>query len=115
VVNAFRLSHEHDFQLGSLRVVVNEFCQFLINTIVLDWNVDSNSLFEIYDVLLKSSDFNFSILELLKEFQADFVGLENLFLHVDDVIGGLFQLLLKLLLLTLLAPKIFLQRLVFRD
>jgi hypothetical protein len=94
VVNAFRLPHEHDFQLGSLRVVVDEFREFLVNTIMFDWDVDGNSLFEIYDVLLKSSDFNFSILELLKEFQTDFVGLVNLLLHVDNVISGLFQLLL---------------------
>ena len=103
MVNAFRLPHEHDFQLGSLRVVVDEFREFLVNAIMFDWDVDGNSLFEIYDVLLKSSDFNFSILELLKEFQTDFVGLVNLLLHVDNVISGLFQLLLELAFLTLLA------------
>jgi len=103
VVNAFRLPHEHDFQLGSLMVVVDEFREFLVNTIMFDWDVDGNSLFEIYDVLLKSSDFNFSILELLKEFQTDFIGLVNLLLHVDNVISGLFQLLLELRFLTLLA------------
>ena len=94
MVNAFRLPHEHDFQLGPFGVVVDEFREFLINAIMFDRDVDSDSLFEVYDVLLKSSDFNFSILELLKEFQTDFVGLVNLLLHVDDVIGGLFQLLL---------------------
>ena len=80
---------------------------------MFDWDVDSNSLLKIHDVLLECSNLNFGVLELLKEFQADFVGLVNLLFHVDDVVGGLFQLLLELRFLTLLATKISLQRFIF--
>jgi len=44
LVNAFSLSHEHDLELGPLRVVVDELSQLLIDLVVSDWNVNSYSL-----------------------------------------------------------------------
>ena len=69
LVNTFRFSHKHDFQLGSFRVVVDVLGQSLVCNVILDWNINSDPLLQIDDVLLKCLNFDLSILELFQKFQ----------------------------------------------
>ena len=52
-VDTFALTHEHDLELASLRVVVDVFSKPLVNCIFLYWDIDCNTLLEINDVLFK--------------------------------------------------------------
>ena len=64
LVDALGLPHKHDFELGPLGVVVDELSQFFVDLIVLNWDVNCDSLFEVNDVSLECANFNFSILQL---------------------------------------------------
>jgi len=99
LVNTFRLSHEHDLEFGSFWVVVDELGELSVNGIILDWDVNSNSLFQVNDVLLKSFNFNLSILELFQKLKRSLVGLVHFFLQGNDIVGGLVKIVLNLLLL----------------
>jgi len=99
LVNTFRLSHEHDLEFGSFRIVVDELGELSVNGIILDWDVNSNSLFQVNDVLLKSFNFNLSILELFQKLKRSLVGLVDFFLQGNDIVGGLVKIVLNLLLL----------------
>jgi len=99
LVNTFRLSHEHDLEFGSFRIVVDELGELSVNGIILDWDVNSNSLFQVNDVLLKSFNFNLSILELFQKLKRSLVGLVHFFLQGNDIVGGLVKIVLNLLLL----------------
>jgi hypothetical protein len=99
LVNTFRLSHEHDLEFGSFWVVVDELGKLSVNSIILNWNVNSNSLFQVNDVLLKSFNFNLSVLELFQKLKRSLVGLVHFFLERNDVVGGLVKIVLNLLLL----------------
>ena len=99
LVNTFGLSHEHNLEFGSFRVVVDELGELSVNGIILNWDVNSNSLFQVNDVLLKSLNLNLSILELFQKLKGSLVGLVDFFLEGDDVVGGLIKIILNLLLL----------------
>lgn len=66
LVYAFGLAHEHDLQLLSLGVVIDELGEFAIDWVLSYWNVDGNSLLEVNDVLLESVDLQLRIFELLQ-------------------------------------------------
>ena len=99
LVNTFRLSHEHDLEFGSFRVVVNELGKLSVNRIILNWNVNSDSLFQVNDVLLKSLNLNLSILELFQKLKRCLVGLVHFFFEGNNVVGGLVKIVLNLVLL----------------
>jgi len=96
LINTFSLSHEHDLQLCSLRVVVDELSQLFVSGIFLDWNINSNSLLQINNVLLQSFNFNLSILQLLQELQRGLIRFIDLLFELQDVISGIFKLCLEL-------------------
>ena len=95
LINTFALSHEHDLELGSLWVVVDELSKFLICGVSLDWNIHSDSLLEVNDVLLKSLDFNFGIFELFQEFKRSLVSFINFLLKFKNVIRTVKNFLLE--------------------
>ena len=64
MIDALGLPHEHDFELGPLGVVIDELSQFFVDLIVLNWDVNCDSLLEVNNVSLKCANFNFSILQL---------------------------------------------------
>lgn len=64
MIDALGLSHEHDFELGPLGVVIDELSQFFVDLIVLNWDVNCDSLLEVNNVSLECANFNFSILQL---------------------------------------------------
>jgi len=94
LVNTFRFSHEHNLQFGSLRIIVNEFGQLLIDGILLNWDIDSDSLFQIDDILFQCLDFNFGVLKLFQKLQRRLISLVNFFLKLENVIGRMIQLFL---------------------
>ena len=73
LINALTFPHEHNFKLLSLRVVVDELCKFLISWVSFNWNIYCYSLFKINNIVFKSFNFNFWVLELFQEFQWSFV------------------------------------------
>lgn len=95
LVDTLRLSHEHDLELASFGVVVDVLGEASVDGILLDGNVDSDSLLEVNDVLLKRFNFDLSILKLLEKFERSLVGSVDLLLELKDVLGGLVELLLK--------------------
>jgi len=99
LVNALRLTHEHDLEFGSFGVVVDEFSELSVSLILLDWDVYSDSLLEINDVLLQSINLDLSILKLLQKLQGSLVGFVNLLLKLKNVVSGVVELSLKCLLL----------------
>ena len=56
-------------RLLSLRVIVYELSQFLIYWVVPHWNVDSDTLFELHDVILEGLDLNLRIFQLSQQLQ----------------------------------------------
>jgi hypothetical protein len=98
LVDTLALSHEHDLELRSLWVVVDVLSQLLVDDVVLHRDVHSDSLLEVNNVLLKRSNLNLSLLELLEELERNLVALVDLLLHGDDVVSGLIQLHLQLVL-----------------
>lgn len=99
LVDTGGLSHEHDLQLASFGVVVDVLGETLVDIILLDRNVDSDSLLEVNDVLLERFNLDLGILQLLEELKRSLVGSVHLLLEVDDVLGRLIKLLLELGLL----------------
>ena len=67
LIDTLWLSHEHDLELGSLWVIVDELSQLLVNRVFLNWNINSNSLFQVNNVLFKGLNFRFCILQLLQK------------------------------------------------
>ena len=65
-IDALALSHEHDFQLVPVRIVVDELGHLLIDRIILEWNVDCNSCLQVYDVVLESATLKLQLLHLFK-------------------------------------------------
>ena len=92
LVHASRLPHEHDLELGALRIVVDVLSKALVSGILSHGDVDSDSLLQVDDVLLQRLDLNLSVLELLKQLQRGLVGLVDLLLEREDVVGGLLEL-----------------------
>ena len=66
LIDTLSLTHEHNLEFGSLWIVIDELCELLINLVVSDWNINSNSLLQVNDVLLQSLNLNLCLLELLK-------------------------------------------------
>ena len=100
LVDSLGLTHEHDLELGSFRVVIDEFSQLSIDWILLDWDVNSNSLLQVDDVLLEGINFNLSILELLQELKRGLVSLVNFFLKFKNVVSSIVKFSLEILLLS---------------
>ena len=53
LIDSLALTHEHDLQLLSLRVVVDELSQALVDGVVLHWDVHCDALLQLYYVVLK--------------------------------------------------------------
>jgi len=85
LVHAVALTHEHDLQLLSVRVVVDVLSKLLVNRIVLNRDVHGDARLEIDDVLTQSLNFVLAFLHLLKHFELGGLRLVELFLELGDV------------------------------
>lgn len=74
LINSFAFSHEHDLKLASLWVVVDKLSKFLIHWIVLNWDVNCNSLFELNDVVLECFYLDLGVFQLLQQFKGCLIG-----------------------------------------
>jgi hypothetical protein len=116
LIDAFCFSHEHDLELGPLRVVVDELGEFLIRGIFLDWDIDGDSLFQIDDILFQSFNFNFGIFQLFQKLKRCLVGFVNFLFQFEDVIRRVFKFAAEgLLLLQKLLDLLFRSGMVVLD
>ena len=73
LVDTLALSHEHDLELCSLWVVVDELCQLLVDLVLFHRNVHSDTLLKVNNILLESFNLTLRILQLLQQFQRCFI------------------------------------------
>ena len=52
LIDALRLSHEHDLELLLVRIVVDVFSQLRVNRVSLHWYVDRNSLLDVDELFI---------------------------------------------------------------
>ena len=52
-VSSITLTHEHNLQLVSVWVVIDELSHLVVDLITLDWHIDSNSCLKIDNVVSK--------------------------------------------------------------
>ena len=86
------LTHEHDLKLLAVRVVVDVLSQFLVDRVVLDWDVDSDTRLKVDDVLTQLLDLvvglfdlGFVVFHLLKHLKLSVLRLVVLLLELADV------------------------------
>ena len=65
-VNTSTVSHEHYFQLVSIGVVVYKLCHFLVNWIIFDRHINSNSSLQVDNVVPESEIFMLEIPHILE-------------------------------------------------
>ena len=96
-IHTCRLSHEHDFQLGAIRIVIDILCKFLIDITVFYRNVYYDATLQLNDVALESFDLQFSIAKWLQQIKRRLVGLIKLAFECHDIIRRRQDLFRKLL------------------
>ena len=89
LVDTLLLSHEHDLQLITVRVVVDVLCQLLVDHIALLWDVYSDTCLKIDNVLtklltltLQAFDIRLVVLHLTKHVQLLLLWLEEFLLKL---------------------------------
>ena len=87
-INTFGLTHEHDFKLLSIWVVVYVLCQFLIYRISLSRDVDGNSCLQIDYVRFEGINFFLTVFKGLKQIKRLLLGFIALLLNCLDEICG---------------------------
>jgi len=105
LVHTFRLAHEHNLELLSVRVVVDVFSQLLVDHVILDGDVHSDARLQIDDVLAELFgllvgliNLSLVVFHLLEHLQLHCLGLVELFLELGDVGRSTFKLYLELAL-----------------
>jgi len=102
LVDTLTLTHEHDLQLLAVGVVVDVLSNALVDLVVLDWNVHSNTRFQVNDVVTQDIDLGLqvvnatlSLLQLLDQVQRRTLSLIELVLQFMDVCRGSFKIVLE--------------------
>ena len=95
MVDTLALTHEHNLQSLSLRVVVDELSETLVNWVILHWNVHSNALLKLDDVVLKSLIFTLGILEMSKKLKRGLVSLVDFVFKFQDIVRSCLLLTLE--------------------
>ena len=103
LVNTFALTHEHDLELLSVRVVVDVFGKLLVDAIVLDRDVDRDArlqvddvLTELLDLVVGSHDLSLVLLHLLEHLELRGLRLVEFLFKLVDVGGSTLKLNLEL-------------------
>jgi hypothetical protein len=86
LVDALALTEEHNLELLSVWVVVDELSQPLVDCVVLSRDVNCDTLLQLYYVVLESFDFDLCVLELSEQLERCLVGLVDLVLESQDVV-----------------------------
>lgn len=95
LVDTLRLAHKHDLELLAVWVVVDVLSKLLVDRVVLDWNVDSNTRLQVNNVLTQSLDFSFVSLQLFKHFKVVLLRLVEFSLKTRNVLNGSIKMRLK--------------------
>ena len=95
LIDTLALTHEHDLQLLSLRVVVDELSQTFVNRVILHRNVHCNALLKLDDVVLKSLIFTLCVLEVSQELKRGLVGLVDFVFQFEDIVRSCLLLTLE--------------------
>ena len=98
LVDALRLSHEHDLQLLAIRVVVDILRKVSVDRVSLDRDVDSDARLHVQDVLLESLNLDLEPADAFEQLQARLVCLEASGFDLQDVVRGDLQFPLQVLL-----------------
>ena len=91
--------HEHNFEPVAVGVVVDELGHFVVDRVVLDRNVDSDSRLQVNDVGFQGLALNFEISHLLQQIKWCLVCRENLIFQLGGVLRGRLEFLLEALAL----------------
>ena len=91
LVDTFALPHEHYLELGALWIIVDELSQFAVNVVLLHWDIHSNSLLQVNDVLLEGVNLDLSILELLEQLQRCLICLVDFLFKLKDVVSAILK------------------------
>jgi len=95
LIDALTFTHKHNLQLWALRVIVDVLSDLLINLVILDGDVDSDSRLQIDNVVLQVLDLGkvilaliLALLQLTQQLKALHSWLVELTLEVIDVLWG---------------------------
>ena len=109
---ALALAHEHDFQLFSIREIVDVVSHLQVDGIILHRQVDRGFLFEVKDNVLKSGSLDFPFSHDLECVQASLIRVEHPRLEIVHVVGELQILVHRFFHLSADFSKLDLERLV---
>ena len=109
---ALTFAHEHDFQLISIREVVDVVSHLQVDGIILHGQVDRGFLFEFNDNVLKSGSLDFHLSHDLECVQASLICIEHPRLEIVHVVGELQILVHRFFHLSADFSKLDLERLV---
>ena len=84
MIRALTFSHEHDFKVLPLGVLIKELSKFFVNNITFDRNVDVLVVLKIQDLSLQTVDLELCLLQLLEDFNGGLVGEIELLLKRDN-------------------------------
>ena len=90
LIDTFALSKEHNLELLSVGVVIDELCQPLVNDVVLGRDVHCDPLLKLNDVVLQGFNLDLSILQLPEEFQRGLVSSVHFVFECKNVVRGSF-------------------------
>ena len=96
LVDALRLSHEHDLELVPIGVAVDVLGHFLIDRIVLHGHVHGDAGLEIDDVVFERDVFEFEISDPTEQVERLLVGLEDPVFQLVHVPGAVLEGLVDL-------------------
>lgn len=68
LIDTLCLSHEHNLEFLSLWIVIDELSKSLVDLVISNWNVNSDSLLQVNNILLQSFNLDFRIFQLLQKF-----------------------------------------------
>jgi len=110
-IDTLTLTHEHDLELLTVGVVVDVFGQAAVNLIILHRDVNSNTRFQVNDVLLERFDFDFTLLEGVEQLEGVTVGLVNLVFESSHVTSCSEKVVLQAHVALLVLAQLISQRL----
>ena len=105
MVNTLGLTHEHNLQFLTIRIIVDVLGKLFVDRIVLHRDIDGDAGLEVDDVLaellnllIRVLHLALVLLHLLQHLQLSCLRLEELLLQLVNVGGSAFKLLLQLFL-----------------
>ena len=77
-VYSLLLAQEHNFELVTVRIVIDEVSQFHVDRVILRWHVDGNFRFQVDNVSFEGFKLHLRIFEVFKELEGGLIS----FIHL---------------------------------